>query len=178
MTRPAGSRGPAASHPPSRMPAALVARRALSRRCAMGLRPTLPPTCASRREAGCEMRPGVRDAIRSPGGRSAAGSTHAVAPRWDGMPAAPSKKAVDDERAVHNYRDEARGRHRGRPQHDAGPFDGFGTRHIEDGGHVPPGGWDELVSMIERVLTTWTSRTVKRVVRRSPATMASPMSLG
>jgi hypothetical protein len=48
-------------------------RKGAARRFAMGLRPTLAPTCASRREAGCGMRPGVRDAARGPRGRSGRG---------------------------------------------------------------------------------------------------------
>ncbi|CCH76399.1 putative Predicted protein [Nostocoides japonicum T1-X7] len=38
-------------------------------------------------------------------------------------------------------------------QHDQGPIDGFGTRHIEDG-HDKWGDWDETADMIEHVIQT------------------------
>jgi hypothetical protein len=37
-------------------------------------------------------------------------------------------------------------------QHDAGPIDGFGTRHIEDGHELWGGDWTDTANMIEHVI--------------------------
>ena len=109
------SRGPAAPPPPSRMPAALIAGRALrvASRWACGPPFPRPAPAGGRRVVGCGQECG-----RPPGGRKE-GRPRAflkpVAHRRSGTPTAPSRRAVDDERAVHSYGDEALRRHRGRP---------------------------------------------------------------
>jgi hypothetical protein len=59
-----------------RMPAALVRRKGAPRPYGMGLRPTLPPTCCSRRSSGCGEQPGglgphATIEIKTPCGRDA-----------------------------------------------------------------------------------------------------------
>ena len=115
MTRPAGSRvavdGP--FPPPSGMPAVLVAGRALAS-LRDGPRPPLP-ACAGRRGGGLWDTARSVGRHRGPREGSAPGRRAGQDTPRSWTPAAPSRRAVDDERAVGHFGDEALRRHRDRP---------------------------------------------------------------